>query len=258
VSGSYKEYKYPKVIIGHAVKYYYRYKLSLRDISELMLDRGVEVTYETLRQWNKTWGPVFAKGIRCKRRSPFTDKWHIDEGLIKINDIGYWLWRLVDSEGEDIAILVQKQRNAKAAVKFLKKALHTAGFPPQVMITDKLKSYKAAKKTILKSTEHRSHKRLNNRCEDSHPPTREKEKQMRKFKSPASTQRFLSSMGQINNLPKVGRYKHSAQQYKSKLKNALTILDQIAHSHHQSASISEEGMNFPCGTPKQLDSTLER
>jgi len=235
VSETYKGYRYPKVIIGHAVKYYHRYKLSLRDISELMLDRGVEVTYETLRQWNKTWGPVFAKRIRRIRRNPFTDKWHIDEVRIKINGIGYWLWRLVDSEGEDIEILVQKKRNARAAVRFLKKALHAAGFPPRVIITDKLKSYKAAKKTILKSTDHRSHKRLNNRCENSHQPTREKERQMRKFKSPASAQRFLSSMGQINNLLKVGRYKHSAQDYKSKLKNAFIIFDEIVNSHHQSA-----------------------
>jgi len=235
MSEAYKGYRYPRIIIGQAVKYYHRYKLSLRDLSELMLDRGIEVTYETLRQWNKTWGPVFAKSIRGKRGNPFTDKWHIDEVRIKINGTGYWLWRLVDSEGEDIEILVQKKRNAKAAVRFLKEALHTAGFPPRVMVTDKLKSYKAAKKSILKSTEHRSHKRLNNRCENSHQPTREKERQMRKFKSPASAQRFLSSMGQINNLLKVGRYKHSAQDYKYKLKDALTIFDKIVFSHHQSA-----------------------
>jgi len=111
---------------------------------------------------------LFAKSIRRKRENTFTDKWHIDEVRIKMKGIGYWLWRLVDTEGEEIEILVQKKRNAKAAVRFLKKALHTVGFSPRVMITDKLKSYKAAKKSILKSTEHRSRKRLNNRAENSH------------------------------------------------------------------------------------------
>jgi len=178
------------------------------------------VTYETLRR---------------KRENTFTDKWHIDEVRIKMKGIGYWLWRLVDTEGEEIEILVQKKRNAKAAVRFLKKALHTVGFLPRVMITDKLKSYEAAKKSILKSTEHRSHKRLNNRCENSHQPTREKERQMRRFKSLASAQRFLSAMGQVNNLLKGERYKNSAQEYKAKLKNALAIFDEIIHSYYQSA-----------------------
>ena len=231
----YKGYRYPKSVIGFTVRYYHRYKLSLRDICELLLDRGIEVSHETVRHWNKVWGAMYAKSIRKKRGACFTDKWHIDEVRMEINGEIFWLWRLVDSLGEEIEILLQKRRNAKAAVRFLKKILHGAGFSPRVLVSDKLRSYKKAKRTILKSTEHRSHKRLNNRAEYSHQPTREKERQMRGFKTPASAQRFLSSMGAIMNLLKVGRYKYPAQEYRKRLKEGLSIFEEIVSSHYQSA-----------------------
>lgn len=231
----YKGYRMPKSVIGFAVRYYHRYKLSLRDVSELLIDRGVEVTYETIRNWNKTWGPLFARSIRKRRGSVFKDKWHIDEVRLKIKGDIFWLWRLVDSEGEEVDILLQKRRNAKAAIRFLKKALHRGICPPRVMVTDKLKSYVKAHRTLLKSREHRSHKGLNNRAENSHQPTREKEKQMRGFKTPEGAQRFLSSMGQLLNLLKVGRYKYSAQEYRKRLKEGLSIFHDIVHSHHKSA-----------------------
>ena len=227
----YKGYRMPKSVIGFAVRYYHRYKLSLRDVSELLHDRGIDVTYETIRNWNKTWGPLFARSIRKKRGSSFTDKWHIDEVRLKIKGEVFWLWRLVDSEGEEIEILLQRRRNAKAATRFLKKALHRVGTTPRVMVTDKLRSYKKAHRNLMKSSNHRSHKGLNNRAENSHQPTREKERQMRGFKTPASAQRFLSSMGQILNILKVGRYKHSAQEYRKKLKKGLSIFDEIVHSY---------------------------
>jgi len=201
----------------------------------MLLDRGIEVSYQTVRHWNKIWGTIYAKLIRKRRGTCFTDKWHIDEVRMVIKGEIFWLWKLVDSLGEEIEILLQKRRNAKVAIRFLKKALHRVGFSPRVLISDKLRSYKKAKKSILKSTEHRSHKRLNNRAENSHQPTREKERQMRGFKAPASAQRFLSSMGAIMNLLKVGRYKHSAQEYRKRLKEALSIFDEIVNSHYQSA-----------------------
>ena len=228
----YKGYRYPKSIIGFAVRYYHRYNLSLRDTCELLMDRGVVVSHETVRNWNKVWGTLYACSIRKNRGSTFTDKWHIDEVRLKINGDVFWLWRLVDSLGEEIEILLQKRRNAKAAVRFLKKALHRVGCPPRVFVTDKLKSYNKAKKSILKSTEHRSHKGLNNRAENSHQPTREKERQMRKFKTPSSAQRFLSSMGQMLNILKVGRYKNSAKNYRQKMKEALATFDEIVNSYH--------------------------
>ena len=216
----YKGYRMPKSIIGYAVRHYYRYKLSLRDVSEMLLERGVEVTYETIRKWCNVWGPLYARAIRCKRGSSFNDKWHIDEVRLKIKGEIFCLWRLIDSAGEEIEILLQRRRNAKAAIRFLKRALKRIGVLPRVMVTDKLRSYRKAHRVLLKSVEHRSHKRLNNRIENSHQPTREKERQMRGFKTPGNAQRFLSSMGVFLNLLKVGRYKHSAQEYRHKLKTA--------------------------------------
>lgn len=158
------------------------------------------------------------------------DKWHIDEMRIKIKAEIFWVWRLIDSEGEEIEILLQKRRNAKAVIRFLKRVLKMAVVLPRVMITDKLKSYRKAPRILCKSMEHRSHKRLNNRIENSHQPTREKERQMRGFKKSGNTQRFLSSLGVFLNLLKVGRYKYSAQDYRQKLKMAFETFDDVVYS----------------------------
>jgi putative transposase len=230
MTDQYKGYRMPKSIIGYAIRWYYRFKLSLRDVSEMLLERGIEVSYETIRNWCSVWGPVFAKTIRHKRGSPFKDKWHIDEVRLKIKGEIFWLWRLIDSDGEEIEILLQRTRNDKAAIIFLKRALKMVGALPRVMITDKLRSYRKAHRILCKSVEHRSHKRLNNRIENSHQPTREKERQMRGFKKPGNTQRFLSSMGVFLNLLKVGRYKHSAQEHRQKLKSAFEIFNDVVSS----------------------------
>ncbi|AIK96611.1 IS6 family transposase [Candidatus Odyssella acanthamoebae] len=230
----YKGYRLPKSVIGFAVRYYYRSKISLRDLSEMLQDRGLSVTYETIRNWCQTWGPVYARDIRQKRGSAFKDKWHIDEVRVKIKGEAFWLWRLVDSTGEEIEILLQRRRNAKSAIRFLKKALKRIGQPPRVMVTDKLKSYNKAHRVLLRTSEHRSHKRSNNRAENSHQPTREKERQMRGFKTPGYAQRFLSSMGAFLNLLKVKRYSVSAKEYRQKLKESLSIFHEIVVSHPQS------------------------
>lgn len=235
MASKYKGYRTPKSIIGYAVRHYHRYKLSLRDLSEMLLERGIEVTFETIRKWCKTWGPVFAKEIRRKKGSSFKNKWHIAEVRLKIKGEIFWLWRLIDGNGEEIEILLQKRRNTKAAIRFLKRALKKLGVSPRVMITDKLRSYIKAHRVLLKPTEHRSHKRLNNRIENSHQPTREKERQMRGFKNPGSTQRFLSSMGAFQNLLKVGRYNHAAHDYRQKLNDAFQTFDQIVASFHNYA-----------------------
>lgn len=226
----YKGYRLPKAIIGYAVRLYFRYKLSLRDISELLLERGVQVTYEAIRLWVKVLGPLYAQAIRRQKRISFRDKWHIDEMRFKIKGEVFWLWRLVDAEGEEIEVLLQRRRDAKSAIRFLKKALKRTGSPPRFMVTDKLRSYNKAHRVILKKSEHRSHKRLNNRAENSHQPTREKEKQMRGFKKVATTQRFLSSMGSFLNLLKVKRYLYPAQEYRKRLQEALTVYQDIVTS----------------------------
>ena len=201
----------------------------------MLLERGIEVSYETIRKWCKTWGPVFARSIRQKRGSSFNDRWHIDEMRVVIRGEVFWLWRLIDSGGEEIEVLLQKRRNAKSAIRFLKKALKRIGCVPRVMVTDKLRSYRKAHRILCKSAEHRSHKRLNNIIENSHQPTREKERQMRRFKDPGNTQRFLSTMGTFLNLLKVGRYKHQAKEYRQKLRTAFQTFDEIVFTNHQFA-----------------------
>ncbi len=226
----YKGYRIPKALIGYAVRLYFRYKLSLRDISELLMERGLTVTYESIRLWVKNLGLIYAHALRRKKGSSFKDKWHIDEMRVKIKGEVFWLWRLVDKDGEEIEVLLQRRRDAKSAIRFLKKALKRIGNPPRVMVTDKLRSYNKAHRVMLKKSEHRSHKRLNNRAENSHQPTREKEKQMRGFKTPGSTQRFLSSMGTLLNLLKVKRYVGSAKEYRKKFKESLTFFQDIVSS----------------------------
>lgn len=230
----YKGYRIPKDLIGYAVRLYLRYKLSLRDVSELLMERGLTVTYESIRLWVKNLGPTYAQAIRKKKGLCFKDKWHIDEMRIKIKGEVFCLWRLVDAQGEEIEVLLQRRRDAKSAIRFLKKALKRTGTRPRVMVTDKLRSYKKAHRVLLRKSEHRSHKRLNNRAENSHQPTREKEKQMRGFKTLASAQRFLSSTGAFLNLLKVKRHAFCASEYRRKLEESLALFQEIVTSCPQS------------------------
>lgn len=227
MSDYYKGYRVPKILIGYAVRYYFRYKLSLRDVQDIMLDRGLSVSHQSISDWIRDLGSLYAQAIRKTRGRSQSDKWHIDEMRTKVNGEVFWLWRLVDEQGEEIEVLLQKRRNAKCAIRFLKNALKRVGSIPRVLISDKLKSYPKAHKVLMKSCEHRSHKGLNNRAENSHQPTREKERQMRGFKRVGSTQRLLTSQGQVLNLFKIGRYKNTAQVYRQKLQHAHTIFDHI-------------------------------
>jgi putative transposase len=227
----YKRYRYPAEIIKYSVMLYYRFCLSLRDVSEILLYRGIDVSHETIREWSNKFGPIFMQNINKKRIWKPGDKWHMDEVRIVMNGEVYWLWRAIDQDNNELDILLQKRRNTKAAKRFFKKMLKKYGFTPRVMITDKLRSYKAARKSILKTVEHRSHKRLNNRIENSHENTRLRERQMRKFKSPGGAQRFLSIYGQLLNLLKIPRFKYQASVYKEKLKDAFVCFNK-ADSYH--------------------------
>jgi putative transposase len=196
-SSRYSGYRYPPAIISHAVWLYFRFPLSLRMVEEMLAARGIIVSDETVRQWALKFGQDFANQIR--RRLPGAgDKWHLDEVAIKIAGKTQWLWRAVDQHGIVLDVLVQSRRDAKAAKRLLRKLLKRQGRAPRVMITDKLASYAAAKKDLLPSLEHRRHKGLNNRAENSHQPTRRRERQKKRFKSPGRAQRFLSGHDQIN------------------------------------------------------------
>jgi len=224
----YPGYRYPKVLIGHVVQLYHRFMLSLRDVSEILLARGIELSYETVREWGVKFGHQYAS--RIKRRTPSRgDKWHLDEMCLIMNKKKYWLWRAVDQDGYELDILLQSRRNKKAAKRFFKQLLKGLEYVPRVIITDKLQSYEAAKKTLLPDVEHRRHKGLNNRAENSHQPTRQQEKQMRKFKSPKQAQRFLYTHGQVGNLFGHQRYKTAANDQRVHLTNAFAQWNEIVN-----------------------------
>jgi putative transposase len=193
---SYKRHRFPPAIIGHAVWRYFRFALGYRDVEELLAERGVIVSYETIRQWCRKFGQIYANALRRRRPRP-GDKWHLDEVFVSINGVQYYLWRAVDQDGNVLDILVQPRRDKRAAVTFLRRLLKDLEYVPRVVITDKLACYGAAMQAVLPSVEHRRHKGLNNRAENSHQPTRERERRMRRFTSPGHAQRFLAAYGPI-------------------------------------------------------------
>src|SRR5215216_5848261 len=210
---SYKRHRFPPAIIGHAVWLYFRFALSYRDVEELLAERGVVVSYETIRQWCQKFGQAYANALRRRRPRP-GDKWHLDEVFITINGQTHYLWRAVDQDGTVLDILVQSRRNKQAAKKFFRKLLSGLQYVPRVLITDKLASYGAAKQEVLPSVEHRQHKGLNNRAENSHQPTRERERRMRRFKSPGHAQRFLAAQGPIAAHFRPRRHRLTAHEYR--------------------------------------------
>ena len=196
---------------------YFRFALSYRDVEEIMAVRGVTLTYETIRHWCLKFGQTYANGLR--RRSPRPgDRWHMDEVFIRVNGRTHYLWRAVDQEGEVLDILVQSRRDRKAAKRFFRKLLKGLQYVPRVIFTDKLKSYGAAKAEILPGVEHIQGKRQNNRAENSHQPTRVREKVMRRFKSAGHAQRFLSAFGIISSHFRSGRHLYSADGYREVMK----------------------------------------
>jgi putative transposase len=195
----YAGHRFPPELISYTVWLYFRFPLSLRMVEEMLAARGILVSHETVRQWALKFGQGFANQIR--RRLPAAgDKWHLDEVVISVAGRKHWLWRAVDQHGIVLDILVQSRRNAKAAKRLLRKLLKKQGVAPRVMITDKLASYGAARREIMPGVEHRQHKGLNNRAENSHQPTRRCERIMKRFKSAGQAQRFLSVHDQVANL----------------------------------------------------------
>jgi putative transposase len=206
---SYKRHRFPPEIIAHAVWLYFRFPLSLRLVEEMMLERGIVVSYETVRRWATKFGPEYARRLKRKRPSCH-DIWHLDEVMITIGGQQHWLWRAVDQDGYVLDEIVQTRRDTKGAKRLLKRLLKKQGCPPRRMITDKLGSYAAAKRQIMPRTEHRSHKGLNNRAENSHLPLRRRERIMQGFRSPGGLQRFSSVFSAVRNLLVPPRFRRSA------------------------------------------------
>src|SRR5450432_1837569 len=210
---SYARHQYPPPVIQHAVWLYLRFTLSFRDVEDLLAERGLNISYETVRRWVTKFGPQFARELRNRRPRP-TSRWHLDEMVVSIAGRNFWLWRAVDDEGEVLDLLVQRRRNRAAAVKLLRKLHKKKGLAPETMVTDRLRSYAAAKAELGLSASHEQGLRKNNRAENSHQPTRLRERKMQRFKSPGSAQKFLSTHA-VYNIFNVQRHLTSAQTHRA-------------------------------------------
>src|SRR4051812_12712141 len=189
---SYSGYRFPSDIIQRAVWMYLRFTLSFRDVEELLAERSIIVTHETVRRWVLTFGPAIARGLRARRPKPHT-RWHLDEVFVRIGGKQMYLWRAVDAEGEVLDVLVQSKRDKRAAQKLMRKLLKKQGMAPDAWVTDKYPAYAAALRELnLSRAAHIQRKRANNRVESSHVPVRRRERKQQGFKSPGSAQRFLS------------------------------------------------------------------
>ena len=196
---SFKRHRFPPDVIRYAVWLYFRFTLSIRDVEELLAQRGIEVSREAVRCWVIKFGPLIAANLR-RRRTPPTGRWHLDEMVVKIGGRRMYLWRAVDDEGEVLDVLVQRRRNKHAALKLLRRLLKNQGIHPETITTDKLASYRAAARDLNLTTRHRpGGMRENNRAKNSHLAIRRRERKQQKFKSQGSAQRFLSSHAPIYN-----------------------------------------------------------
>jgi putative transposase len=218
----YKHHRFSAEIISHGIWLYYRFCLSYRDVEELLFTRGSIVTYEAIRQWCRKFGQSYANQLRRRRPRP-GDKWHLDEVFLTIYGERHYLWRAVDQEGNILNILVQRRRDKHAAKKFFRKLLKGLTYVPRVIITDKLKSYGAAKREILPGVEHRQHRYLNNRAENSHQPTRQRERRMQRFKSPGHAQRFLAAYSPIASHFRPRRHLLPAPVYRQEMAHRFQI-----------------------------------
>lgn len=225
-SPSYKGHRYPVEVISHCVWLYHRFPLSFREVEEVRLERGVVVSYETVRLWCVKFGPAYARELRRRRPWP-GDKWHLDKVFIKINGGQRYLWRAVDQDGTVLDILVQGRRDKAAARRFFRRLMKKSRMVPRVIVTDKLRSYGAAHREVMPSAEHRSHKGLNNRAENSHQPTRQRERAMKGFRSVGWAQRFLSAFSGISPHFRPRRHLMTAAAHRAKMTVRFAIWDQI-------------------------------
>ena len=223
---SYKGHRYPVEIINHCVWLYFRFPLSLREVEELMLARGVAVSYETIRRWCAKFGQAYANQLRRRRPRP-GDKWHLDEVFVWINGRLRYLWRAVDQHDNVLDVLLQSHRNAVAAKRFFRKLLKGLRYVPRVLVTDKLGSYQVAHREFMSSVEHRRSRYLNNRAENSHQPTRQRERAMKRFKSLRHAQRFLSAFSGISAHFRPRRHLLSATQWRTEMADRFAVWHQV-------------------------------
>ena len=209
----YKRHRFPPEIIQYAVWLYYRFNLSHRDIEDLLSERGIDVSYESIRLWCNKFGRQYAKRLK-RRHQGFGDTFYIDEVFVKIQGKQQYLWRAVDQDGEVIDVFLQSRRDGKAAKRFFKRLIKSNRAEPRKIVTDKLRSYGVAHRELIPDTIHDTSQYANNRAELSHQPTRVRERGMRRFKSMQQAQYFLSVHAMVCNLFNLGRHLVSAEHYR--------------------------------------------
>lgn len=192
---------------------YHRFCLRIRDVEDLLAERGITVSHETIRQWCFKFGPSYARSLLRRQGRP-GDTWFLDEVSVSINGERRYLWRAVDQDGDVLDILIQKRRDKRAVKRLFLKLLKGLRYVPPIIVTDKLSSYGAARREVMPSAPHVQDRWQNNRAEVSHQPTRQRERQMRRFKSMRHAQRFLSSRGAISNLFRLCRHGVNAANYR--------------------------------------------
>jgi putative transposase len=228
---SFRYFKTSPDIIRLVVMMYIRFPLSLRQVEDLLHERGVDISYETARAWWNRFGPMFAAEIRKKRVAAHRNwtewRWHLDEVFVRINGECYYLWRAVDHEGEVLEALVTKRRDRKAALRFLRKTMKRYG-RPIVIVTDKLRSYRSAMNVIGNGARQETRRWLNNRAENSHQPFRRRERAMAKFRNVKSLQKFASIHSSVHNHFNQERHLYNRLNFKLNRTAALTEWRELA------------------------------
>lgn len=227
----FRGHRFPREIINQVVWLYFRFSVSYREVEEMIAFRGVLLTYETVREWCDKFGPYFAEELRKKKRPKLGNKWFLDEVFLKINGVQHYLWRAVDQHGAMIDILVQPKRDRFAAERFLRQLLRRTDREPRVIVTDKLRRYAAAKRKVLPHVTHRQSRYINNRAENSHQPTRGRERQRKTFKSPEQAQRFLSVFDPIATHFRTHRHRITADRHRALREEQFAIWNKIAALH---------------------------
>ncbi|MGX4694662.1 IS6 family transposase [Streptomyces sp. JNUCC 63] len=223
---SYRGHQYPVEVISHCVWLYFRFPLSFREVEESMLQRGVIVSYETIRRWSAKFGQTYANGLRRRRPRPgYT--WYLDEVFVTINGEQKYLWRAVDAGGNVLDILLQSRRDEAAARRFFRRPMRKTRAVPGVVVADQLRSCGAAHREVMFSVEHRSHKGLNSRAENSHRPTRRRERAMKGFRSIGAAQRFLAAFSGISPHFRPRRHLMTAPDHRAETTVRFAVWDQI-------------------------------